>query len=181
MYKVTQELSQPFLDIFPWFIYGKDKSGDPVMYTTLPEPNLDGVDIEKMKLGRLVQCESSQRVQRELNVGVAAKHTVVTDMSALSFGHLKPSIVSMSKKIVEPDFFFPAICKQIVLVSMPAVAEHILSVALKLVPSRIMRSKPIIGKSLTNFIDLNQIPEEYGGTCKIPPVWGGAVFPDHES
>ena len=178
MHKITKELSAAYLERFPWFVYGVDKDGDPVLYATLPKSGAaSGVDIAEMQRGRLVQCEAAARVHRALNPGVASKHRVVVNMSNLSLGHLRPRVVRTSKSIVEPDYYFPGICKAVVLVRLPSFARRVLGMAIKLIPARILRAPPAIGKPLEQFVDKSQIPREYGGTAQAQIIIGGAVFP----
>ena len=178
MHKITNELSAAYLERFPWFVYGVDKDGDPVLYATLPKSGAaSGVDIAEMQRGRLVQCEAAARVHRALNPGVASKHRVVVNMSNLSLGHLRPRVVRTSKSIVEPDYYFPGICKAVVLVRLPSFARRVLGMAIKLIPARILRAPPAIGKPLEQFVDKAQIPREYGGTAQAQIIIGGAVFP----
>ncbi len=178
IHTVTNNLSASFLERFPWFIYGKDKDGDPVLYATLPKSNAaTGVQLEELQRGRLVQNESTCRVHRELKPGIASQHRVVINMSNLSLSHVRPSVVRSSKKIVEPDYYFPGICKAVVLIKLSGFARGALKIALKLIPSRIMRKAPLFGKPLSHFVDPEQIPVAFGGKATDPVVIGGAVFP----
>ena len=156
-----------------------DKNGDSVIYAPLPPASAaKGADIEQMKTGRMVQCEASQRVQRELHPDRAAQYTVVIDMSELSLSHVRPAVVRASKRIVEPDLHYPSVCKRTMLRRVPALASGLLKVALALIPKRILPSKPLINKSLLSVIDEDQIPGIFkGGTASLPVVYGGAVFP----
>jgi hypothetical protein len=179
LHEFAEAESSDFLARFPYYVYGRDLDGDPVVYAMLSPPSCaTDCDVEAMRRGRLIQCELSLRVQREVNAGLGARrHTVVIDMKQLGLGHVRPKVVSVSKTIVEPDFYYPWICKQILCVNTPTLASAALRMALTLIPARIMRERPMINQKLGRWIDPRQVPEAYGGTAMEPMVLGGVVFP----
>ena len=179
LHEFAEAESSGFLARFPYYVYGRDLDGDPVVYASLPPPSCaTDCDVEAMRRGRLIQCELSLRVQREVNAGRGARrHTVVIDMKQLGLGHVRPKVVSVSKTIVEPDYYYPWICKKILCVNTPTLASAALRMALALIPARIMRERPMINQKLGRWIDPSQVPEAYGGTAMEPMVLGGVVFP----
>lgn len=177
------------INVYPWHVHGVDKEGRPVYYeqTAKCDPetlmrecpplpveeakdNLDG-----MQTFHLIMMEKMAKLKADLSEStdkLKYKHIVVLDLNGFGFKHASKKFFGQIKSTIDIDqFFYPESLVHLFIINAPFIFKTLWSIVKGwLDPITAQRISVIRGgylKELEKFIDKDQIPTFYGGSCTI--------------
>jgi len=171
-------------EIYPAFIYGRDKIGRPVCYEQLgklePQQLLD-FGIPGLEAGHIRHQEEMQKLKYhitrdELKGSLMYKHVAVVDLNGFGWKHMSTKFYGNIKKMMHIDGnYYPETLEKLIFInssfmfrSLWAIVSPWVHPLTKARISLIGYDKKAILDALGEYIDIDQIPEYLGGQNKTP-------------
>jgi len=184
--------NQPFVqsaeafDICKIYIYGRDKYGRPVTYLDLTQSKpFEFTPKESIVLEAIVRTQlylQNMQEQTSLRRGKTQYRTIfIINMDGMGVMKLKPALRSLMRVLDCLCYLFPDTTAHSFFINATRMAQGIFSLvkgwARESTRSRTYFYGKKFHEAILEHIDVEQLPVEFGGTARKPPVIGKFVDP----